>query len=118
MGGIKTLLTVKKVEVDSKDSLKKAIKMKSQFYSQKAGLKVLESNDSNHSVISLVAEVPAPIKKAMDSFIESHPSWDQYRFVQAALASFLIKNGVKSRLIARLYIKNSFSISSTKEKML
>jgi len=111
-------LTGKKLQVDSEDSLKKVIKMKTQFYRKKADLKVLESNDSNHSFISLVSEVPPPIKKAMDAFIESHPTWDQYRFVQAALAGFLIKNGVNSRSITRLYIKSSFSISPTNEKML
>ena len=104
--------------MDSEDSSKKVIKMKPQLYSKQARLKVLESNDSSYSLISLVSEVPPPIKKAMDAFIESHPSWDQYRFVEAALAGFLIKNGVKSRKIARLYIKNSFSISPTNEKML
>ena len=44
----------------------------------------------------------------MVSFIERCPNWDQYRLVQAALAGFLIQNGVESREITRLYVGNMF----------
>ena len=44
----------------------------------------------------------------MTSFIERYPNWDQYRLVQAALAGFLVQNGVESREITRLYVGNMF----------
>ncbi len=65
---------------------------------------VLESENR----ISFQTEIPKPIQQAMKVYIEKHPNWDQYRLLQAALAGFLIQNGISSRLITRLYIGNMF----------
>ena len=65
---------------------------------------VLESEDT----ISFQTEIPKQIQQAMKVYIEKHPNWDQYRLLQAALAGFLIQNGISSRLITRLYIGNMF----------
>ena len=64
----------------------------------------LESEDT----ISFQTKIPKQIQQAMKVFIEEHPNWDQYRLLQAALAGFLIQNGINSRLITRLYIGNMF----------
>ena len=69
---------------------------------------VLESEDT----ISFQTEIPKQIQQAMKAFIEKHPNWDQYRLLQAALAGFLIQNGISSRLITRLYIGNMFESHS------
>ena len=69
---------------------------------------VLESEDS----ISFQTEIPKQIQQAMKVYIEKHPNWDQYRLLQAALAGFLIQNGISSRLITRLYIGNMFGSHS------
>jgi len=73
------------------------------------------SESSNNSgildseeIISFQTEIPKPIQQAMKAYIEKHPKWDQYRILQAALAGFLIQNGISSRLITRLYIGNMF----------
>ena len=68
----------------------------------------LESED----IISFQTEIPQPIQQAMKNYIEKHPNWDQYRLLQAALAGFLIQNGISSRLITRLYIGNMFGVRS------
>ena len=60
------------------------------------------------SVFSFQTEMPLPLKQAMTRFIEGHPNWDQYRLVQAALAGFLVQNGVESREITRVYVGNMF----------
>ena len=69
---------------------------------------VLESEDT----ISFQTEIPKQIQQAMKVYIEKHPNWDQYRLLQAALAGFLIQNGISSRLITRLYIDNMFGAHS------
>tara|TARA_B100000214_G_scaffold81941_1_gene55607 strand:- start:36 stop:299 length:264 start_codon:yes stop_codon:yes gene_type:complete len=69
---------------------------------------VLESEET----ISFQTEIPKQIQKAMKAYIEEHPNWDQYRLLQAALAGFLIQNGISSRLITRLYIGNMFGSHS------
>ncbi len=70
-----------------------------------------EASDLNvdNTLISFLAEVPPSIKGAMETFIDAHPNWDQYRLIQAALSGFLIQNGVHSRSINRLYFQNMFS---------
>tara|TARA_B100000700_G_scaffold175271_1_gene193555 strand:+ start:802 stop:1065 length:264 start_codon:yes stop_codon:yes gene_type:complete len=74
--------------------------------SSKSGF--LDSED----IISFQTEIPKPIQQAMKNYIEKHPNWDQYRLLQAALAGFLIQNGISSRLITRLYIGNMFGSRS------
>ncbi len=69
---------------------------------------VLDSED----IISFQTEIPQPIQQAMKVFIEKHPNWDQYRLLQAALAGFLIQNGINSRVITRMYIGNMFGSHS------
>ncbi len=69
---------------------------------------VMESEDT----ISFQTEIPKQIQLAMKVYIEKHPNWDQYRLLQAALAGFLIQNGISSRLITRLYIGNMFGSHS------
>ena len=71
-------------------------------------LEVLESED----VISFQTKIPKQIQQAMKVYIDKHPNWDQYRLLQAALAGFLIQNGISSRLITRLYIGNMFGSHS------
>ncbi len=58
--------------------------------------------------VSLRAEVPEPLLEAMRGFIEGHPNWDQYRLFQAALAGFLVQNGVRHRGVTRCYLANLF----------
>ena len=74
--------------------------------SQRSG--ILDSED----VISFQTEIPKSIQQAMRNYIEKHPNWDQYRLLQAALAGFLIQNGISSRLITRLYVGNMFGSHS------
>ena len=81
------------------------------FTEEKSSIKsseVLESEDT----ISFQTEIPKQIQQAMKVYIEKHPNWDQYRLLQAALAGFLIQNGISSRLITRLYIGNMFGSHS------
>ena len=66
------------------------------------------SGHPEDGVISFQAEMPAPLQEAMARFIECHPNWDQYRLVQAALAGFLVQNGIESREITRVYVGNMF----------
>ncbi|KGG13453.1 MULTISPECIES: DUF2811 domain-containing protein [Prochlorococcus] len=64
------------------------------------------------SIISFQSEIPLPLKNAMNKFIEKYPNWDQYRLIQAALAGFLVQNGINSRPVTRLYIDNMFAVNS------
>ena len=58
--------------------------------------------------VSFRAEVPEALLAAMRGFIEHHPHWDQYRLIQAALAGFLVQNGLGDREVTRCYLANLF----------
>ena len=75
-------------------------------------VKTSEDCISASSLVSFISEVPEPLKEAMTAFIEDHPNWDQYRLIQAALAGFLVQNGISSREITRLYVGNMFDSRS------
>ena len=64
--------------------------------------------DGAELLVSLQAEVPEPLLEAMRQFIERHPNWDQYRLFQAALAGFLVQNGIRNRGVTRCYLANLF----------
>ena len=51
---------------------------------------------TDEGVISF-AEMP-PLQEAMTRFIEQHPNWDQYHFMQAALSSRTALNPEITRL--------------------
>ncbi len=70
------------------------------------------SSKSEDGLVSFQAELPLPLQLAMTSFIERYPNWDQYRLMQAAIAGFLVQNGVESRAITRLYVGNMFGCQS------
>ncbi len=65
-------------------------------------------DSSGEGIVSLRAEVPAGLLASMQTFIERHPNWDQYRLVQAALAGFLVQNGSRRRDVTRCYLANLF----------
>jgi hypothetical protein len=58
--------------------------------------------------VSFRAEVPEVLLTSMGRFIDQHPNWDQYRLFQAALAGFLVQNGLKNRNVTRCYLANLF----------
>ena len=68
----------------------------------------LQNSQLQNSLVSFQSELPQPLQEAMTRFIEHHPNWDQYRLVQAALAGFLVQNGIASREITRVYVGNMF----------
>jgi hypothetical protein len=72
------------------------------------GFRECHGKDDRGGTVSLRAEVPEHLLQAMGQFIERHPNWDQYRLFQAALAGFLVQNGVQNRGVTRCYLANLF----------
>ncbi len=79
---------------------------------QKVQAQEVEEDAGLDGVVSFQVELPLPLQEAMAGFIETCPNWDQYRLIKAALAGFLVQNGVDSREIARLYVANMFRSDS------
>ena len=72
------------------------------------GVRPWEIRVEQAGTVSMRADVPEPLLQSMQGFIEAHPNWDQYRLFQAALAGFLVQNGVQNREITRCYLANLF----------
>jgi hypothetical protein len=68
----------------------------------------LAQEPKNELMVSLQAEVPEALLVSMRLFIDRHPNWDQYRLFQAAVAGFLVQNGVQSRDVTRCYLAHLF----------
>jgi hypothetical protein len=64
----------------------------------------------NHapSYVSVENQFPEDLFDAMRGFVSSHPQWDQYRLMQAALAGFLFQHGCQDRAVARHYLDGLF----------
>jgi hypothetical protein len=62
--------------------------------------------------ISLNVEIPEELFKAMETYVESHPTWSQHRVCCAALSLFLMQNGVSDRRINRLYLDTVFDYAA------
>ncbi len=58
--------------------------------------------------VSIENQMPEDLFDAMREFIGSHPQWDQYRLMQAALAGFLFQHGSSNRAVARHYLDGLF----------
>ncbi len=69
-------------------------------------------DEDSEQMVSFYAELPSDLQIAMTAFIERYPNWDQYRLIKAALAGFLVQNGVQSRPVTRLYVGNMFCSDS------
>jgi hypothetical protein len=60
------------------------------------------------STISVVNDFPEDLYEAMRRFVSAHPSWDQYRVMQVAVAGFLFQQGSRERAVARHYLDGLF----------
>ena len=71
-------------------------------------LEICFLSDEDLSTISLEAEVPEILFKAMNEFIENNPRWNQYQFMSSAIANFLFQNGSTNRVVLRKYLNDIF----------
>jgi hypothetical protein len=58
--------------------------------------------------VSIENQFPEDLFDAMRDFVRTHPQWDQYRLMQAALAGFLFQQGCQDRAVARHYLDGLF----------
>jgi hypothetical protein len=64
---------------------------------------------SDHSKVSLEAEVPEALLAGMREFICNHPQWDQTSAIKTALTNFLYLNGAQDGCIKDQYLAALFS---------
>jgi len=69
--------------------------------------------DSFSSKISLETELSETLYNTMKDFVLSNPTWDQYKLINSALATFLIQNGCTDDSVSEIYLNQLFAPSKS-----
>ncbi|MEM9907944.1 MAG: DUF2811 domain-containing protein [Cyanobacteria bacterium P01_D01_bin.44] len=62
--------------------------------------------------VSLMVEIPEELLDSLQSFLGTHTGWDQDRVVCAAMALFLMQNGMNQRQVSRFYLDSLFGYAT------
>ena len=57
---------------------------------------------------SLETELSETLYSSMKDFVLSNPTWDQYKLINSALATFLVQNGCNDKSVSEIYINQLF----------
>ena len=71
----------------------------------------LEESISNK--ISLETELSETLYNTMKDFVLSNPTWDQYKLINSALATFLVQNGCTDDSVSEIYLNQLFKPSKS-----
>ncbi len=73
-----------------------------EFNSQKPCVK------SSKDINSLETELSETLYSSMKDFVLRNPTWDQYKLINSALATFLVQNGCNDKSVTEIYINQLF----------
>ncbi|MEO1297223.1 MAG: DUF2811 domain-containing protein [Cyanobacteria bacterium J06636_16] len=62
--------------------------------------------------VSLSIEIPEELLDSLQGFLEARTGWEQDRVFGAAIALFLMQNGVNQRQVNRVYLDNVFGCAA------
>ena len=71
----------------------------------------LEECSSNK--VSLETELSETLYNTMKDFVLSNPTWDQYKLINSALATFLVQNGCTDNSVSEIYLNQLFTPSKS-----
>ena len=63
--------------------------------------------------VSLETELSETLYNTMKDFVLTNPTWDQYKLINSALATFLVQNGCTDNSVSEIYLNQLFSPSKT-----
>ena len=69
--------------------------------------------DSSFSKVSLETELSEGLYKTMKDFVLHNPTWDQYKLINSALATFLVENGCTDSSVSEIYLNQLFTPSKS-----
>ena len=65
------------------------------------------------SNVSLETELSETLYRTMKDFVLSNPTWDQYKLINSALATFLVQNGCTDNSVLEIYLNQLFTPSKS-----
>ena len=63
--------------------------------------------------VSLETELSESLYETMKEFVLHNPTWDQYKLINSALATFLVQNGCTDSSVSEIYINQLFTPSKS-----
>ena len=63
--------------------------------------------------ISMETELSETLYKTMKDFVLRNPTWDQYKLINSALATFLVQNGCTDNSVSEIYLNQLFTPSKS-----
>ena len=76
-------------------------------------LNEVKSQQFSSNKISLETELSESLYKTMKDFVLSNPTWDQYKLINSALATFLVQNGCADNSVSEIYLNQLFAPSKS-----
>ena len=70
-------------------------------------------DNSLTSKVSLETELSESLYETMKDFVLHNPTWDQYKLINSALATFLVQNGCTDSSVSEIYINQLFTPSKS-----
>ncbi len=70
-------------------------------------------DNSFPSKVCLETELSESLYETMKDFVLNNPTWDQYKLINSALATFLVQNGCTDSSVSEIYINQLFTPSKS-----
>ena len=78
-----------------------------------ANLNDMNQEKCSSNKISLETELSETLYNTMKDFVLSNPTWDQYKLINSALATFLVQNGCTDNTVSEIYLNQLFTPSKS-----
>ena len=70
-------------------------------------------NEDSQKTVSLETELSETLYMTMKEFVLGNPTWDQYKLINSALATFLMQNGCTNSKVSEIYLNQLFTPSKS-----
>jgi len=78
-----------------------------------SNLSAVKHEESFSKKVSLETELSETLYNTMKDFVLSNPTWDQYKLINSALATFLVQNGCTDDSVSEFYLNQLFTPSKS-----
>jgi len=78
-----------------------------------SNLSDMKFQEQSSNKVSLETELSETLYKTMKDFVLSNPTWDQYKLINSALATFLVQNGCTDDSVSEIYLSQLFTPSKS-----
>ena len=80
---------------------------------RQSNLNDMEFEKCSSKKVSLETELSETLYNTMKDFVLSNPTWDQYKLINSALATFLVQNGCTDDYVSEIYLNQLFTPSKS-----